>query len=93
MAVPSETPVEAVGTWVKTAQQFWKDLTERALNTFWQGALPIVVAAAPATNWSEVKVIGWAAIVGGSGAVLSAAKSLWSRNRGVKNSASADSKV
>ncbi len=93
MTIPSDTPVDVAGTIVKTASQFWKDLRERALSTFWQGAVPIVVAAAPATDWSEAKTIGWAAVVGGGGAVLSMVKSIAYRNRGVLNSASASDKV
>lgn len=93
MSNPSITPVEAAGNWAKTARQFWKDVRERALSTFWQGAVPILVAAPPATDWSGAKTIAWAAIVGGGGAILSMAKSLIVRNRGVKNSASSSTKV
>lgn len=92
--VPQQAPVlEAGGNWVKSSKQFWKDFRERAFATFWQGAGPILVAAQPSTDWSEVKIVSWAAIVGGVGAVLSMGKSLLFRNRGIKNSASASKKV
>lgn len=76
-------------TVVKTANVFWHDFRERALSTFWQGALPVLVAAQPTTDWSVLKSVLIAAAVGGAGAVLSMAKSLYVRRRGVKNSASA----
>ena len=91
---PSTAPIlEVSGSWVKSDKQFWKDFKERAFSTFWQGAGPILVAAQPTTNWSEVKIIGWAALVGGVGAVLSMGKSVIVRNRGIKNSASGSKKV
>lgn len=94
MSVPSEQPVKVAGnTWVKTAKQYWKDFRERALSTFWQAAIPILVAAPPATDWSGLKTVGWAVAVGAGGAVLSMAKSIVVRNRGVKNSASSSTKV
>jgi hypothetical protein len=93
MTNPDIRPVEAGGNWVKTAKQFWQDVRERALSTFWQGAVPVLVAAPPATDWSGAKTVGWAAIVGGGGAILSLAKSLYARNKGVKNSASLTKRV
>lgn len=67
---------------------FWKDLGERALNTFWQGALPAFVGFQPTTDWSALKSVGVAAVIGGVGALLSALKSIAARHSGVKNSAS-----
>jgi hypothetical protein len=93
MTIPSETPVEVNNTWIKTAKQYWKDFRERALSTFWQAAVPILVAAPPATNWGGLQTVGWAAAVGGGAAVLSMVKSTYVRNRGVKNSASSNSAV
>jgi hypothetical protein len=94
MSLPADQPVVVAGnTWVKTAKQYWKDFRERALSALWQGAVPILVAAPPATDWSAVKTVAWAAAVGGGAAVLSMAKSIVVRNRGVKNSASSSTKV
>lgn len=84
---------EGVTTVVKTAKTFWTDFSERAVNTFWQGAVPILLAAPPTTDWSTIKTVGAAAFVGGCGAVLSMAKSLVMRRRGVENSASAAKSV
>ena len=79
-------PVQIPG--VKTKAQFWKDLVERAANTFWQGALPVLVLGPTTLDWSGIKSLGIAAAAGGVGALLSAAKSWLARQRGVKNSAS-----
>ena len=77
----------------KSAKQYWKDFRERAFSAFWQGATPVLIASQPTTDWSEVKIIAWAAFVGGVGAVFSMAKSMVVRNRGIKNSASANKSV
>lgn len=90
-AIP--TPKSTVQTVVKTGIIFWKDLRERAFSTFWQGAVPILVAAPPTTDWSTLKTVGWAATVGGGAAILSLVKSLVVRRRGVQNSASANTNV
>lgn len=90
-AVP--TPRRTVQTVVKTAVIFWKDFSERAFSTFWQGAVPVLVAAPPTTDWSTMKTLGWAAVIGGGAAVLSMFKSLLVRRRGVQNSASGNPNV
>lgn len=90
---PAMPVVEAVGKLVKSDKLFWKDLRERAFSAFWQGAVPVILAAPPVTNWSEFRVVGWAVVMGGCGAVLSAGKSLLSRYRGIENSASSNKKV
>lgn len=82
-----------IGDLIKSSKQFWKDFRERAVNTFWQGAVPVLIAAPPTTDWSVLKSVTVAACVGGVGAVLSMAKSLIFRNRGVQNSASANRAV
>lgn len=73
---------------VKTRTQFVRDLLERAANTFWQGALPVLIAGPTALDWSGLKSLGIAAAVGGVGALLSAGKSWLARRKGVPNSAS-----
>lgn len=80
-------------TVVKTARVFWKDFQERAWSTFWQAGLVVLVAAQPTTDWSQLGKILAAAAVAGGAAVLSMAKSLIVRNRGVKNSASSSKNV
>lgn len=91
--IPGDTVVPGPRALVKSAKQFWKDFSERAFNTFWQGAGVVLVAAPPTTDWSALKSIGAAALVGGGGAVLSMAKSLAFRKSGVVNSASAAKRV
>lgn len=78
---------------VKSKAAFVRDVTERVGNTFWQGALGVLVLSQPTTNWSELRSIGYAAIGGGIAAVGSLVKSYLVRNRGVKNSASASKSV
>lgn len=80
-------------TVVKTAGVFWKDFRERALSTFWQGFVAVFVLAQPTTSWSAGKAILISALMGGAAAVLSMAKSLIVRQRGVSNSASSSSAV
>lgn len=93
MTTPEPPVVEVGGNLVKSDNQFWNDFRERAIATFWQGAIPVLIVAQPTTDWSQIKVVIWAAIVGGGGAVLSMAKSLWARNRGIRNSASVSENV
>jgi hypothetical protein len=83
----------AVSNGVKTVKQFWKDFYERAGSTFWQAAVPVLVAAPATTNWSALKIVGAAAFTAGCGALLSMAKSLIVRRRGIENSASASKSV
>lgn len=78
---------------VKTGKLFWKDFTERAVNTFWQGAAPSLAAIQLGTDWSVMKSVAFAAAVGGAGALLSMAKSLIVRDWGIVNSASATKSV
>lgn len=88
-----DEPTTRWQTVVKTAKVFWSDFRERAFSTFWQAALPVLAGSQPTTDWSALKSIGVAAAVGGGGAVLSMAKSLIVRRRGIKNSASASKNV
>lgn len=91
---PHEELAKVVGHfWTRTAQQYWKDFRERAFSTFWQAAVPILIAAPPATNWGDIKTVSWAVVVGGAAAILSMVKSIIVRNRGIKNSASGSTKV
>lgn len=86
---PAPVPVTpTVTSVIKTAKVYWSDFKERALSTFWQAAVPILVAAPPTLDWSAIKTVSWAAGVGGGGAILSMAKSIWARRRGINNSAS-----
>jgi hypothetical protein len=78
---------------VKTSVTFWKDFKERAWNTAWQAFLAVLVGAQPTTDWSGLRSIVISAIVAAGAALLSMAKSLVVRNRGVQNSASADKAV
>lgn len=72
--------------------KFFLDLSERVLNTFWQGA----VAAAPVTfvpdlGWLEQT--GWAMGAGGIAAVLALVKGVVATYRGRSDSASLSSGV
>jgi len=78
---------------VKTAKVFWADFSERAWSTFWQAFVSTLAVAHPTTDWSELSRLGVAAAVAGGASLLSMAKSIWVRNRGVQNSASASKKV
>jgi hypothetical protein len=78
---------------IKSAEQFWADFRERALNTFWQGGVTTIIAAPPITDWSVLKTVMVAAIMGGGAAIFSMAKSLAVRKNGIVNSASASSKI
>jgi hypothetical protein len=80
-------------TVVKTARVFWRDFRERAWSTFWQAFVSTLALAHPTTDWSELTKILAAAIAAALAALLSMAKSLIVRNRGVKNSASSSKKV
>lgn len=66
----------------KLTHDQWEDIAERAIATFWQGA----VAATPATvlaDWSSIRMALTAMAVGGVAALLSALKNI----RGAKRSA------
>jgi hypothetical protein len=80
-------------TVVKTARVFWKDFRERAWSTFWQAFVAVLALAHPTTDWSELGKILAAAVAAGIAALLSMAKSIVVRNRGVKNSASSSKNV
>lgn len=80
-------------TVVKTARVFWKDFRERAWSTFWQAFVSTLVLAYPTTNLSTLGNVLAAAVVAGLAALLSMAKSIVVRNRGVKNSASSSKNV
>jgi hypothetical protein len=80
-------------TVVKTARVFWKDFRERAWSTFWQAFVASLAGAHATTNWSELGKILVAGVVAGIAAMLSMAKSIVVRNRGVKNSASSSKSV
>lgn len=86
--LPSEIHVA-----VKSANTFWKDFRERAVSTFWQGMVSVLIVAAPTTNWSTLRTIGASAIAAGVASLFSMGKSLVVRNRGKLNSASANSSV
>lgn len=53
-----------------------KDLAERALATFVQAAVPILIVALQATSWSDAKALGLSALAAGAAALLSLAKGL-----------------
>lgn len=94
MSIPADRPVQVPGgTWVKTAQQYWKDFRERALRTAWQTFVAAVVAAQPVTDWSGAKAVLLSAAMAVGASVLSMVTSLFARNRGVKNSASTSTEV
>lgn len=78
---------------VKTARVFWGDLRERAVSTFWQAFLASLLMAQPASDWSQPNKVVAAGLVAGLAAVLSMAKSIVVRNRGIKNSASSSKNV
>lgn len=80
-------------TVVKTARVFWKDFRERAWSTFWQAFVSTLALAHPTTNWGELTKILFAALAAAVAALLSMAKSIVVRNRGVKNSASSSKNV
>jgi hypothetical protein len=80
-------------TVVKTSLTFWKDFRERAWSTAWQAFLATLIGAQPTTDWSGIKSLAISAVVAAGAAVLSMGKSLVVRNRGVKDSASADKAV
>ena len=80
-------------TVVKTARVFWRDFRERAWSTFWQAFVAVLAMAQPTTDWSQLGKVLAAAAVAGAAALLSMAKSIVVRNRGVKNSASASKNV
>jgi hypothetical protein len=86
--LPSQINVAA-----KSAKTFWKDFRERAISTFWQGMVSVLIVAAPTTDWSTLRTTAAAAVVAGGMALFSMAKSLVVRRRGVLNSASTDSSV
>lgn len=77
----------------KNRRIFMKDMAERALSTFWQGAVSVLILAQPTTHWSELKTVGASALVGGLAAVASAGKSYFVRYQGIHNSTSASSSV
>ena len=78
---------------VRSANTFWKDFRERAIATFWQGLVAVLLVAQPTTDWSTLRTTAAAALAGGLMAVLSMAKSLIARKRGVLNSASTNRSV
>lgn len=80
-------------TVVKTARVFWKDFRERAWSTFWQAFMAVLAGAQATTDWSQLGKILAAAVAAGIAALLSMAKSIIVRNRGVKNSASSSKNV
>lgn len=80
-------------TVVKTAGVFWSDFRERAWSTFWQTFLSTLAISNPTTDWGTTKAIVVSAIFAGGAAVLSMAKALVVRNKGIKNSASASKNV
>lgn len=82
-----------LGKITRSNRNFNRDLVERALSTFWQGAAAVLIASNPTTNWSELRQIGAAAAIGGVASLLSVAKSNLVRYRGVENSASANNSV
>jgi hypothetical protein len=80
-------------TVVKTAKVFWADFRERAWATFWQAFVSTLAISHATTDWSELGKILIAAAGAGAAALLSMAKSIWARNKGVKNSASISKSV
>lgn len=96
MATPQPAGPGEPSRWqrvVKTASVYWKDFRERAWSTFWQAFIASLALAQPTTDWSQLGKILAAAAVAGIAALLSMAKSLIVRNRGVKNSASSSKNV
>jgi hypothetical protein len=91
--VTGDEPANRWQTVVKTAKVFWSDFRERAWATFWQAFVSTLAIAHPTTDWSELGKILAAGAVAGVAALLSMAKSIWARNRGIKNSASASKNV
>ena len=80
-------------TVVKTGRVFWKDFRERAWSTFWQAFVATFLLTQPTTDWDQLNKVLAAAVTAGISALLSMAKSLIVRNRGVKNSASSSKNV
>lgn len=91
--IPSDGQSSRWQTVVKTARVFWKDFRERAWSTFWQAGLATLAASQPIGDWSDLRKLLTASAVAGGAALLSMAKSLIVRNRGVRNSASASKNV
>lgn len=53
----------------------YKDVAIRALKTFIQAFVPVIIAAfqvADFTDWNEVKTIGYSALISGAAAGISA---------------------
>lgn len=82
-----------VPTMIKSNSTYYKDLAERAVSTFWQGVVGVLVLSEPTTNWNQLKQIGIAAAVAGIASVGSMIKSSFVRRRGIQNSASASTSV
>lgn len=78
---------------VKGNRTYYRDMAERAVSTFWQGAVGVLAVSEPTTNWAQLKQIGIAAAVAGIASVASLAKAHVVRYRGIQNSASASSIV
>lgn len=94
MSDPAPTPEPTRWqTVVKTAGVFWSDFRERAWSTFWQAFLAVLFVSQPTMDWTTMKSLVISAAVAGGAAVLSMAKSLIVRNKGIKNSASASNNV
>lgn len=93
MTTPEPNPSSPWQTVMKTVRVYWADFRERAWSTFWQAFLAVLVTTQPSTNWSGIKSVAISAIVAGGAALLSMAKSIVVRNRGVQNSASSSKTV
>jgi predicted phage tail protein len=77
---------------LKTRTVFWRDLAERTISTFIQGALATLVSS-QVTSWGALKQAGASVMIGGIAAVLAMAKGLIASKVNNSNSASALGKM